>query len=256
MLTIGLRRLRLRVGCAFCEWAMILDRTQSLDWAQPLDRVQPLDRAQPWAGCEGVNEVDQMDEAISVALAAHRYHLGIDLHDDVAQVLFRLGVLARQLSKMVEVRPEHVSVCADINREISEATKCLRQIIAALSPVDNPFAVALFHELEVFEERSGIRVQVQIGEIAVSRGLLDEGLRVIRKGLALLRDVEQTYLVRVAAWSDHGKLILTMETDSIFPKMVSLESVVDETVTVLVCPVQVGTGFARLRVRLSTTSPL
>jgi signal transduction histidine kinase len=102
--------------------------------------------------------------ALARQAAVQRELIAQELHDGIGPILFALGVSARSLRAEPGDRRDAVHRSAEIERQVKEATRALRDALRVLghqAPEDD-LPVAIRIDMDAFTHRSGIPAQLMV----------------------------------------------------------------------------------------------
>ena len=102
-------------------------------------------------------------QAVSEQVHAERLRIASDLHDDVGQLLFSIGVAAAQMARSASEEPMAESAL-HIEEQARLATRRMREAFAALAPAESheTVPVAMRRELADLESRAGLATHLVV----------------------------------------------------------------------------------------------
>ena len=154
--------------------------------------------------------------ALSERVHAERLRIASDLHDDVGQLLFSIGVAAAQMAQAAAEGPLAESAL-HIEEQARLATRRMREAFDALAPSDchETIPVALRRELEDLGDRAGLATHLVVrGLPRVLPSRVETALVAgVRQALFNIEQHAAANLVIVTLHFEEGRVTLVVQDD-------------------------------------------
>lgn len=155
-------------------------------------------------------------QALSEQVHAERLRIASDLHDDVGQLLFSIGVSAAQMARSAADGPMAESAL-NIEAQARLATRRMREAFEALAPAESheTVPVALRRELADLELRSGLTTHLVVRGTARTLAPRVETALVagVRQALVNIQQHAEANMVIVTLHFTEGRVTLVVQDD-------------------------------------------
>ena len=154
--------------------------------------------------------------ALSERVHAERLRIASDLHDDVGQLLFSIGVAAAQMARSASEGPMAESAL-HIEEQARLATRRMREAFEALAPAESheTVPVALRRELADLEVRAGLATHLVVRGAARALAPRVETALVagVRQALFNIQQHADANMVVVTLHFEEGRVTLVVQDD-------------------------------------------
>ena len=154
--------------------------------------------------------------ALSERVHAERLRIASDLHDDVGQLLFSIGVAAAQMARTASEGPMAESAL-HIEEQARLAARRMREAFEALAPSESheTVPVALRRELEDLGERSGLVTHLVVRGLPRALPARVETALVagVRQALVNIQQHAEANMVIVTLHFTEGRVTLVVQDD-------------------------------------------
>ena len=154
--------------------------------------------------------------AVSEQVHAERLRIASDLHDDVGQLLFSIGVAAARMARTVAEGPMAESAL-HIEQQARLAARRMREAFEALAPSDSheTVPVALRRELTDLESRAGLATHLVVrGMARVLAPRVETALVAgVRQALFNIEQHADANMVVVTLHFEEGRVTLVVQDD-------------------------------------------
>ncbi len=150
---------------------------------------------------------------------AERRRLGLELHDDIGQVLTGLKMMLN--AALASPGPELLARVGDAERLVDEATQRVRELSQRLRPAaldDLGLLPALVSHVRSYERQTKIQVEFEHRGIERRRFAPDvetAAYRIVQEALTNVARHAQVRAVRVRAWAEAGHLAVLVEDQGV-----------------------------------------
>ncbi|MGH2707153.1 MAG: sensor histidine kinase, partial [Actinomycetota bacterium] len=161
---------------------------------------------------------NQAEEGVRQRLQEDRQRLGLELHDNLGQLLFGIGASARRAREQISAEAEDLAAeLKDIEAQASRAASCLRDALRALAPSTPEEALSAVMRLDASRFSSRTEIPVHFVVLGTPFDLTSEVekvlLALVREGLHNVEKHAEASSVILTLYYDDSKVDLAVQDD-------------------------------------------